>query len=1157
MKLEDMTPSQQRAVNTRGAALVYAAAGSGKTAVLTERVKQILLDENDVTEADRLLVVTFTNAAAAEMRDRIAAALGEGDAACSASHLWRQQMLLAGASIGTIDSFCVGLLRDHFEPLGLQPDFRVTDASRTTDEITAALQKALLERENDPDFGGVADAIGISDDLGYLRKTVMSVYESVRALPDPDGWLRAAAEAYRPGTAASWKEQIFRLAADTVEQRFAQLSTVLYEVREDPTAQAKFDIALTYLLEHLTRLREAIKVRDWDAAHGLCVDFAPPSPKKRDKNDPPVVSMARAVFDEIRKTVRDNLSKLFYAEEAVVDAHLAREYPLVRAFAEFVITFGKYYRELLIERNLLTFDMVEHMAYDLICDVDENGDPVLTSLGQTVSDRYRYVFADEYQDTNSLQNALLFALSDGGKKLFMVGDAKQSIYGFRHAYPRQFIRYREAYKTAEEAPSPEKEKVILDANFRSRQTVCHFTNFLFGVTMKERSSELDYDQNDRMTPGTPEQAGGVPVELALVESAEEQKSAEASAQYIARYIRNAMADETFLLPDGRDKPPRRARYGDFAVLMRAAGAKGLTYLRELRRAGIPVSFSSDTFLDSAEVLTVIHLLKAIDHPTSDVSLLAALTGPLFGVSAETLARIRAAEKSDSIYGCLLAAAEKDPALRKAADRLADLRREALCKTVSAFTRDLCEREMLFEIAGSGEEGERRIANLDLLLGLMEEYDTADHGDLAGFLRYFDRLAETDGSVRSAEAAGEDAVRIMTVHASKGLEFPVCFVTECGSRFNITDASATVRMEADTGLSLPLVSLLDHTKVKPVSAAVIADAITRKLKAEEQRLLYVAVTRARERLILVIDGSAYDEEKIKEMAGAVTAAERQAGTLTPETVLSASSFADWILSAALLHRDGETLDGHLANFGTAGTFTVNRVSPFSADEALAEKETPAADEELVRQLTERFDYCYPHPEAALLSKTTVTRMMAEDGEERYGFSRRPALVSRGGLTPSERGTAAHTFLQYADYAAARRDLASEIERLTEWEYLSEEQAASLDRKALAAFFDSDLCRRICAASRCEREMNFLVPLEEQPETLVQGCVDLLFDEEDGQVLVDFKTTRYDRDEAFREHYRTQLQVYAAAAEAIRERPVKAAYLYSLHLSRVIEVDLTQK
>ncbi len=1169
MAIREFTEQQRAAINAEGSLVVYAAAGSGKTAVLTERVKRLICGNNEYPEretidADRILVVTFTEAAAAEMKGRIAEAINkeieerelEGKLN---SHLLRQQMLISASEICTIDAFCGRLVRENFEYIknkefsGISPDFAIVSKAKQTETEFAILNEMISERmeAKDESLKFISNAININSGLGELHESITKVYEKSQSLDNPEKWFADIKANYGDdGNSDFWISLIY----DQVKSDF-DVITATVDAYFNEIGSTGEDLTCTNILRDeietfITAFGEYLSSGNWnklkDLSEGLKMSSLPSVRKEKQPSYYPVrqhlkdyfVAAIKKISEYFKYTLEENIEILKKERETVI------------AFVDFVTEFGRRFKSSMVASDLMTFNMVEHAAFSLLCETDERGNFHQSEFAKSLSQKYDAVFVDEYQDNNNLQDAIFYNISNEGKNLFMVGDAKQCIYGFRNANPENFIRYRD------EAHKKMRDMVVLDRNFRSRKGICDFVNFLFEATMSRKASNMEYTKDDQMIANDDYLKTDEPsVELHFVEYKKDIAKREAVAIHVVNYIKEMMAREPFL--KGENNTLRRARYSDFAILLRSLKGKDKEYIAALKAAGIPVIYKSNELFDTVEVRIILPLLKAIDNPSDDVAMLSTITSSLFALTFDRIATLKSKYDSktekDTFYAILLRAKEAgEEDIIGVMETLTILRRKASTMSVAEFIQDVVDHFSIREMICSLKEPERRLQNIEKFISLAYSYESESRLGLSSFLRYIESCTSEDS--KASFTSTEDAVKLMSIHASKGLEFPIC-ILDCLNKFNFTDANNKLCYEEKYGIAMKVVDKKEHISYKPISKKIIEKEIKKNLIAEEQRILYVATTRAKEKLVMIFDGNKYSFDKIDKLKEGITDIEAHEGKLSPGSVLATEYPAEWIINSCLLHVDGEDL-ACIRRHGEKGTFKVVR-SIHQKSEAVSESKAEiTVDEKLVDELKKRFLYKDEYPYAKSVdssTKTSVSKLLAEENGKEYRFTRRPAVCLKDQMNAAERGTAIHKFMQYANYYNAKTSLEDEITRLVEWEYMSEKEAESLDRTAITKFLSSELCDEIISSPMLLREQRFLVPLNDgEGETVIQGAVDCVWGNESGISILDFKTTKFDTEEDFRRVYSRQLEIYAYAMNEILESEVTNKYIYSLYLGKTIEV-----
>ncbi|MBQ8550446.1 MAG: UvrD-helicase domain-containing protein [Clostridia bacterium] len=1048
------TKQQQSAIDTRGSVLITAAAGSGKTAVLVERVVKMLCREKNPVSVDRLLIVTFTNAAAAEMRLRIEKRLHEEAAKNPADRtLRRQLLLLPSAKICTIDTFCINLVRENFEHFGISPDFKIITDTELYPLYETAVNEILdeyYETEHERILQ-LLEVFGCGGDDRRLIDAVLKIFGYAVSMPFPEHWFSGCKRMY---------EQCEQTAESLWRQKLIELSS----------------------------------------------------------------------------------EELFDSEEDA--AALKMLAPCVITLIEIVEKFYSRLLSLMCEKNTLTFYNTEQMALSLLSTPD--GSP--TEQAITLSEEFDEILVDEYQDVNDLQDTLFYVLSSFGKKLFAVGDVKQSIYGFRGANPENFMRKKDDYVPLDSNEDKGK-KIVLSSNFRSRAGVCEYINYLFSLTMSRRFGGVDYNDDERLIPAASfPQNDGADVSIELLNTGDgDDADAVAEAKHIAAYIQKTMSEAPFLR---EGEGLRAARYGDFAILMRSPSSHAEVYINEMRRAGIPVRYQTGSFLTSHEVQTALSLLRVLNNPTHDVPLMSLMLSPIFGFTPDEAAKIRLARRKGSLYTAVLAAEEQgDERAKNFLDTIREWRRLAVTLPVDRLLSTLYDRTGILDIVLSMEDGDRRNGNLLLLLQCAREF-SENGGTLAGFPSYVEKTGEGQ---KPPVSVGGDAVNIMSFHGSKGLQFPVCIIAGCFHRFNKTDSTSSLVMDRHLGVAFKGLNAAENKRYNTVAREAIARAVAERNLSEELRVLYVALTRAEERLVVLL--TAKDHKK---KANTILKALKEKGA--GEVISSAGSYYDWFMYSLLcgsgfseLRRalDIEVPDELITPGAPAAVFLGN---PSSADETEESGSDETADD--CRDILSRLEFTYPFADCvAAKAKISVSDIVSEKKDPSFEFTARPAFLSSKGLTPAQRGTATHKFMQFADYDAAAEDLNTELLRLKDMRFLTPEEADAVNLKELEKFFRSDLFSRMQGAV-LHREMRFIseipVGADEYDATVLQGVIDCVIDEGDSVTVVDFKTDRVSDENELKDRYAKQLDIYADSCLKLFGRPVKEKLIYSFALGKVITV-----
>lgn len=1167
------TDDQQDAIDARGGTLlVSAAAGSGKTAVLVQRVIERITAQ-DGCDADRLLVVTFTKAAATEMKQRIASRISELLAERPDDlRLQRQKLLLERARISTVHSFCSDLIRENFSQLGVSPTFRIA----TEDEMLLLCDRAAQETAEeayataraDGGFRELVELFAGDRDDRRLTDTVRRLYDFVRSHPFPEQWLDEKTRLFEAKGALEktpWGEILFTYAAEQLQAAEQAVGQTARLAAQDDAIAAAYGSALADDAAQCRFLKRCAEERNWDAmAQALgALSFARLGSLKRGAGSETVKERVQTA----RKRYKEQLVKLgeyFDRSTAEVQREISAQLPVVRALAELCKQYGNRLDALKKERNLLDFGDLEHFAIALLVRPTENGFE-RTAAAKELSERFEEVMVDEYQDTNGAQDMIFSAVSRNEENLFLVGDVKQSIYRFRQASPELFLRRRAQYPRYDRKKDEYPAAVILGQNFRSRSGVTGACNFLFRLLMSRSVGDLDYTEEEELVPAAQYPAEEEPsAELQLFDTSQyDGEGEEAEAKWIAQKIR-AMVDSGVIVSKNGEQRP--AEYRDFCILLRSASKHTAPYAKALAARKIPVWTSAQGgFFAAREISVTLSLLRVIDNPLQDIPLLAVLLSPVCGFSADDAAKLRLRLPKGPLYQALQLGAEEDVRCAGFLSMTARFRRLAATMPSDRLLRCVFEELHMEEMVLAMRDGGAQLANLRLLLEYARTYERAGYRGLSGFIRYIDRLQEQRSDLAPASVLSESAnvVRIMSIHHSKGLEFPFVFLADTARKFNTSSQIGDLLIHPELGVGLKRKDPVSGARFSTAAYDAVRLETARDELSEQLRVLYVAVTRAREKLFLL---ASFDSPE-KRLAS-LAAQQLENGRLLPFDVRSAGSFADWILSALLRHRNGAVLrklagaEDQAVLPGSA--WKIECSIPHREDFVSAVETDPCAPD---KALLERLQAVFAaKPAATALSavpvKAAISQLAEERERQKHLGERRPRFLTAGGLTPAERGTAMHRFLQFVDYPATRADSAAELARLTTAGFLTAEEGASVDLARIDALFSGALGKRIFAAEKVHREVRFFgeIPAsriapglsgEDGEETvLLQGVADCVLEEADHLILIDYKTDRVKTGSELAARYAGQLGFYAEALEKTFGKPVREKLLYSLWLSQTV-------
>ena len=1160
------TDDQQKAIDGRGGTLlVSAAAGSGKTAVLVERVIRRICDAENPCGIENLLIVTFTNAAAAQMREKIQAAIAKKIAENPADRqLRRQQLMLPCANICTIDSFCISLVRENFHALGIAPDFGLLDEGKLgilRGKAVNSVVDGLYENPSDS-FLKLCELISDTRDDKKLVEAILKLYSLSRAYPFPERWLRSLAEEFENPCApeeSPWGRIIINYAIELVCSCVSDAEHCISLLAAEPELEAKYRPAFESDRAELERLLDSLSGDGWDDIIKACAETAFVKMNGAPRGyESAVKEICKSTRDEYKKRI-GSLSKIMCVGAGEHREDIKTLAPIIRELVNAVLKFDEEFSALKAEENGADFSDTLHLALKLLVEPTDGGYN-RTPLALALSENYAEILVDEYQDVNKAQDMIFSAVSRSENNLFMVGDVKQSIYRFRQAMPEIFLQRRNGLSEYSEGNYPA--KVTLGKNFRSRSGVTETVNFIFSALMSRDAGGLDYDKNEYLEAAAPyPEHNEADAQVCLIE-AEKDDFLAAQARYAADYIESAVASGMTFTSGGEQK---KAAYGDFCILLRSVKNSSAPFVAEFNARGIPVSCEAESgFLSSPEIMFMTSLLKIIDNPADDIPLTAVMLSPAFGFEPDELARMRADLRKGSVYQCLTFAA--DNGNRKAADfleRIRAMRHIAVTVGAGELVRRLIEETGCGAIVGAMKDSERRRKNLNGFIDLANKYESVGQKGISGFIRYIDGITENGGDAAqgSSESDSADCVKIMTIHKSKGLEFPVCFIGACEKKYGDFFLKEDLLIAAESGIGIRACKGAAKYDTLPRIAAVIETK--RAEHSEELRVLYVALTRAKEKLIMLASSQDWSKELSKIAAGI-----REEKLINPFTVVNFHSYAECILSALIRHPDAHTLRNAAGISASVALPCAAKLETqiIAATAPREEQEEPAQalpDAATVEEIKKRAAYVYPYSALdGIVAKRIASKLDDEEIGGEYFASRRPAFVGKDRLTPAQRGTATHRFMQYADYKKAKENVGAELERLVEQGMLTEEESRVVDKKAVSDFFSGSLAKRIMNAERVYKEYAFTaaVPLAEMepsvPESeargesiIIEGVADCAFVEGGELVIVDFKTDKASSAEELADKYKEQLSVYRRCLAEVIGLPVKQTVIYSFKLGEI--------
>lgn len=1241
------TDDQWKAIVASGKdILVAAAAGSGKTAVLVERMIHKIVEEH--VDVDRLLVVTFTNASAAEMRHRIGEALEKQLEKKPASlHLRRQLSLLNRASISTIHSFCLEVVRKYYYLIDIDPSFRIADTTEIQlmqEEVLEGVFEEEYGKQDNDLFFELVDRYTNDRSDGALQNLVLDLHEFSRANPNPDKWLDEIVTFYQSTSTFSIDELPFiSTLKREMKLQFLGAESLLEKAMKitlEPGGPAPRAENIEQDLSQLHRLQAALDTSWGDLYEAMQeIDFSRAKTCRGDEYDKELIERWTKVRNDAKALVQGIKDELFSRRPESFLKDLEELAPVMGTLINLVKRYGVEFSLMKQDKGLVDFSDLEHLCLNVLTTFNE-GKLERSEAALRYQSTFKEVMVDEYQDTNMVQEAILKLVtkdSEESGNMFMVGDVKQSIYRFRLAEPFLFLS---KYKRFDTEGRESGLRIDLNKNFRSRPEVLDATNFIFKQIMGETVGEIDYDDDAELKFGAtyyPEasnresemllidRSGSVAGdEEELSESADitagfdkvELETAQVEAKMIAQKIKH-LIQSGYEIYDKDRKAMRPVTYRDFVILMRSM-PWAPQFMEEFKQEGLPLYANLSTgYFEATEVAILLSLLKIIDNPYQDVPLASVLRSPIVGLDSNDLATIRIHQKRGSYYEALIAFMEKAPdsleeqelakRVRLFYQMLQSWRTAAREGALSELIWQIYQDTHFFDFVGGMPGGKQRQANLRALYDRARQYESTSFRGLFRFLRFIERMQERGEDLGAARALGEqeDVVRLMTIHSSKGLEFPIVFVAGLSRQFNMMDLNNSYLLDKELGFGSKYV----NAKLRITYPTILQLALKRKAKAqliaEEMRVLYVALTRAKEKLYLV--GTVKDFEKSQMLWSEHVSHE---DWLLPDYVRAgAKSYMDWVGPSLVRHKDAEALRGDspagsnqedISNHPTSWKISVTNVEQLlqgietekEAENLLLDKvkhgEHVDIESPYKARVVEQLTWSYPYKEASIhRSKQSVSEIkrMREQQDpyadntlvqtERRYFLDRPAFLQKKELSPSEIGTAMHAVMQNLDLSAVTIDrdyVQAQVMLMVQKELITAEQANVINFDAIVSFFTTPVGKRMQQAEHVHREVPFSFALQEneffeqmdlKEETiLVQGVIDCLLEDEEGLVLIDYKTDTItgrfangfeEAEPVLRNRYKDQVALYAKAVEEIWKKDLKEKYLYFFDGNQLVKMD----
>lgn len=1224
------TKEQEQAIYEKNTnILVAAAAGSGKTAVLVERIINKIINEN--IDIDKLLVVTFTNAAASEMRERVLNAIYEKLENDSENQdLQRQITLLNKASICTIDSFCLDVVRNHFYELdNVSPNFRIGD----TTEIELLKQEIIEEifekkyEEEDKDFNTLINTYTSYRDDTPLKEIILKIYNYIQSNPFPEKWLNekiemfnleGKKEEYSDFSNTVWGEELLK----EVEEELIDDITALQDIEESLSFDSelnKFWQTIRSDIDMLQTLKNNLD--NWDRAYEISknINFVTWPRKKIESS---IKEEAKIIRDDVKKKLNKVINKILICDSDEAKQDIQDMYNVLDKLKYVILEFQEEFSKRKRERNIVDFNDIEHFALKILLKETEEGKIEPTDVAKKYKEKYIEIAIDEYQDSNLVQEYILNAVSKGDN-IFMVGDVKQSIYKFRQAMPELFLDKYKNYKKIEDKKQEDNLKIKLFKNFRSRENVLKFTNLIFQDIMSNLLGDIEYNQEEYLNLGAqyPEEKQNLNTEINIIdlkENEEEQSNVstedlnesveneeqqeriediELEARFVANKIKEIVQNK-YQIWDAKKDKYRDIKYKDIVVLLRSTSNIAPIFEQEIIRLDMPVfSDSSQEYLDSIEIQTIMSLLKIIDNPMQDIPLVTVLRSNIGKFTDDELVEIRLSDKYENYYTCMKKAKlDVNPKLKDKIQRffesIEEWRKEQEYLSLDELIWKIYIDTGYYNYVGLMPNGALRQANLKMLFQRAKQYESSNFKGLYNFINFIEKLRLSSGDLGAAKLIGEndDVIRIMSIHKSKGLEFPVVFLSSTGKQFNLMDLNQNILLHQEMGIGVKYINYERQVQYDTLTKTAMRNKILVETLSEEMRILYVALTRAKEKLF--ITGLAKDYEKEAEnIEKQICRYPKYLDKINPILVKKYKRYLDWIM---LVYNYEKETAKNFVNFNIykkkelLDSFEDIKKEEIDAKEFLEKQDV---DNDKIKKIEEILNWSYDYELSTTIpTKTSVTKIKQMQNEETVETTLdnylidvekdeenkekiqennlpKPQFLRKEDddkITSAQKGTLVHLCLQKLnekqEYTLQEiKDLINELELK---QIITNKEARSISTYKILAFTKSTIWKELRKAKTVEKEKPFYINIlakeiynqEVEEDILVQGIIDLYYiNENDKLVLVDYKTDYVEKgkDEELLNKYRKQLDLYKRALESALNRKVDKVYIYSVYLEKEIE------
>lgn len=1176
--------------------------GSGKTAVLVERIINKVLNEK--INIDEILVVTFTNAAASEMRERILEAIYKKlDEEPENENLQKQITLLNKASICTIDSFCLEVVKNYFYELeNISPNFRIADTSEIEllkQEVIDDIFEEKYENE-DESFTKLINTYTSYRDDSPLKELVLKIYSYIQTNPFPEKWLNEKIEMFNLNNKLEedfgktvWGRVLLQEIKETVIDSILTLERFEKYLSVEPELE-KFWQTIRNDLEQLEILKE--NTNSWDKAYEICQNLEFVTWPRKSSNLE-IKEKAKEARNEIKEKLKSISLKILNCTSKEANQDIYDMYEILKKLKNLIVEFKEEFSKRKKEKNIVDFHDIEHFALKILLKTDENGNIFKTEIAKKYEKKFKEVAIDEYQDSNLVQEYILTAISNN-KNIFMVGDVKQSIYKFRQAMPELFLEKYENYKKKEDKKEKDNLKIQLFKNFRSKENVLKFTNNIFQDIMSKQLGDISYNEEEYLNLGAnyPKIEQNQKIEINVIQTKEienEEKTdiqeneeelqsdehiedIELEARFVANKIQE-LIEKKFQVYDKKKETYRDIEYKDIVILLRATSKSAPIYEQEILNSGIPVfSDSSQEYLDSIEIQTIMSLLKIIDNPIQDIPLVTVLRSPIGKFTDNELIQIRLNDKKDNFYTCMqktmISSDQKlKNKIQSFLNNLDNWRKEQEYLALDELIWKIYSDTGYYNYVSLIPNGILRQANLKMLFERAKQYESASFKGLYNFIHFIEKIHLSSGDLGAAKiiSESENVVRIMSIHKSKGLEFPVVFLSSTGKQFNLIDLNKSILLHQEMGIGVKYIDYEKQIQYDTLSKAAIKNKILIETLSEEMRILYVALTRAKEKLIITGIEKNYDK-LLEKMNQQLEQYPKQENKINPILLKKYKKYLDWILLVYLYEKENIKNFTELKLYNKAELLKELVKQDKEEIDIVEILENRKVEQEKLDKIGKIIEKKYKYEDSSLIpNKTTVTELKELSNKairKNVSFDS-PKFIKNNMkeiLTGAQKGTVLHLCMQKLeiDKEYNFEEVKRLINSLKEKEIITKLEAENVNINSILKFTKSKIWEDLKNAKEIHKEEPFYmtIPAKEiynkelEEKILVQGIIDLYYINSNNElVLLDYKTDYIEKDEKeLIQKYSNQLKLYKKALESALNKKVDKIYIYSTYLGKEIEI-----